>query len=398
MKKILNLVIALFMCLIFTQNAHAGFVDMDETNWAYPYVTYLEEKGVVFGYPDGEFRPDDLVTKAEFTSMATRALGLIGKPIEQTYEWLDVTPDFWGYPYIQLAANYDLVEEDPDGYFNPNDNVKRVEVIEVITNALNISELTPEAAKEYLAEFEDADEVPSWALLRTAKAKQLDMLIIPPYDEGFISPLRPATRGELAGFLVAMMERAAIAPNHKIAGQPKIMDGYVLENVYLDKDIAYIPAGTILPLAVMDCMSSKKPFDDSRVAVVGESFTARATKNFVDKNKVLIIPVGARFEGTVQKVVKEKTLLKNGEIVLATDTMIRANTIDETTEFPAVADIKAVFKHPKNSNTWKMNDFLNKIAYYIFKGQNAWVHKGQIKEFILLKPVQIDVMTNWVKQ
>ena len=153
--------------------------------------------------------------------------------------------------------------------------------------ALNISELTPEQAKEYLSEFNDVDEIPSWAILRTAKAKQLDMLIIPPYDTGYVAPLRPATRGEMAGFLVAMMKNAEISPNKKIAG-PRYMDGFVLENVYIDKNIAYIPAGTIIPLSVMECMSSKKPFDDSRVAVQGEHFTARATKNFVDKNKVLI--------------------------------------------------------------------------------------------------------------
>ena len=397
MKRLFKLIFTLFVGLVFAQSAMA-FSDMDENNWAYPYVTYLEERGVVFGYPDGTFKPDEFVTKAEFTSMAVRALKLIDKPVENIYEWLDVTPEHWAYPYIELAANYDLVEANPNGYFYPDDNVKRVEVIEIITNALNITELSPEKAKEYLSEFKDFDEIPSWAVLRTAKAKELGMLIIPPGDEGYVAPLRPATRGELAGFLVAMMKNAEISPNKKIGGEPKVMDGYVLENVYLDGNIAYIPAGTIIPLSVMECMSSKKPFDDSRVAIKGEHFTARATKNFVDKNKVLIIPIGTRFEGTIQKAVKEKTLIRNGEIVLSTETMIKANTANETTEFPAVVDVKAIFKHPKTTNTWKMNDFLNKVAYNVFKGQNAWIHRGQLKDFILLKPVKIDITTNWVAQ
>ncbi len=395
-KIVIALLIGFLSCILFAQNVMA-YTDMDENNWAYDYVTYLTEKGVLYGYPDGTFRPDDFATKAEFTSMAVRALELIDKPVNEVFNWMDVTPDYWAYPYIQLAANFDLVEPNPEGFFLPNDNVKRVEVIELITNALNITELTAEKSKEVLAKYNDADEVPEWALKRTAKADQLGMLIIPPFDEGYISPLRPATRGELAAFLVKMMENAAISPNKKIGGQPKVMNGYILENVYIDNNIAYIPAGTIIPLSVMDCMSSKKPFDDSRVAVTGEHFEARATKNFVDKNNVLVIPIGTRFEGTIQKVVKELTLIKNGEIVLSTETMIKDNS-DETTEFPAVVDIKAIFKHPKHSNVWKMNNFLDKVAYNVFKGQNAWVHLGQLKEFILLKPVKIDITTNWVAQ
>ncbi len=376
-------------------NAPTLFSDMTPDNWAYPYVSYLVEHGVVYGYPDGTYRPDDYVTRAEFCSMAVRALKLLGRPLEQVYEYMDLTPEHWAYPYIQTAANFGLVAGTPDGYFLPNDQVKRVEVIAVITSALNIEDFTQEEALNLIKTYEDYNEIPEWAILRTAKAKDLDMIIIPPGDEKYLAPLRPATRGELAGFLVAMMQKAAVMPNEKIAEekpeppQPKIIaDGYVLDNVYIDNDVAYIPAGTILPLAVMDCFSCKKPFDNSRTAKVGEPFSARATRNFVNKDKILVIPIGTRFEGKIRKVVKDRYFISNGKIVLTTDTIIKANTTDVKANFPSLADVDP--RAPKD-------DFWSRFAYNVLKGRNVWVHKGQMKEFILSEPIKINVLTNWIE-
>jgi hypothetical protein len=381
---------------VLKETGAPAFKDVAQNNWAYPYVMYLKEKGVVFGYPDGNYRPDDYVTRAEFSSMVTRALNLLQRPIKQVYNYKDVAPTYWAYPYIQLATNYDLMQGAPDGYFLPNDKVKRVEVISVITNALNISELTPQQAAEYLSVYEDAGEIPQWAVLRSAKAKQLDMIIIPPGEEKYLSPLRPATRGELAGFLVAMMQKAMVAPNKKIAQEPKTIDGYVLENVYIDNYVAYIPAGTIIPLAVMDCFSAEKSKDSSKVGQEGEKFSARATNNFVDKDKVLLIPIGTTFEGTVQGITEGKTLLKNGKIVLGLETMNKKGSND-VTRFSAVSEILPQ-RRQFNANPLKMDDFLSKVAYNVFRDQNAWVHKGQVQEFILLEPIQIDVMTNWIAE
>ncbi len=381
---------------ILKKTGAAAFLDVDQNNWSYPYVTYLKEKGVVFGYPDGNYRPDEYVTRAEFASMVTRALNLLQRPVKQIYNYKDVPQTHWAFPYIQLATNYDLMQGAPDGYFLPNDKVKRVEVIAVITNALNISELSPEQAKEFLSAYEDAGEIPQWAVLRMAKAKQLDMIIIPPGEEKYLSPLRPATRGELAGFLVAMMQKAMVTPNQKIAQEPKTMDGYVLENVYIDNYIAYVPAGTIIPLAVMECFSAEKTADGSQIAQEGVKFTARATNNFVNKDKVLLIPIGTTFSGTIQKVTQGTTLIKNSRMVLGLETMNKKGS-DDVTKFSAASELLPP-RRQFNANPLKMDDFLSKVAYNIFRDQNVWVHKGQLKEFILLEPIQIDVMTNWVAE
>lgn len=400
-KKIFKLLsLTALIMVLGLYNKSFAFSDVKEGHWAFNYITDLTQKGVIKGYPDGTYRPDDYVSRAEFASMTARGLGLLDKPITTEYEFADVTKDYWAHPYIELCVNYDLLKGTPGGYFLPEDNVKRIEIIATITNALSIIELTPNQAREYLSIYKDLNEIPEWAIKRTAKAKQLDMIVNLPNDGEYLAPLRPATRAEVAGFLSKMIEHAELHPSKKIATHPKVMEGYVLKDIYIDKNIAYIPSGTIIPLAIMECFTTKihkRTNKDMQLAKKGEVFSARATKNFVNKDNVLIIPIGTRFEGTIERVSKEKTFIKNGNIVFATNTMIRANTPDTMTEFVSVADVKARRKSI-NLNKLKMDDFLSKFAYNVFKGQNLSIHKGLVKEFVLIKPVEFDVMTNWIPE
>ena len=71
-KKVL---LSLFICFLSSLfiNAYA-FNDMDKTHWAYNYITQLEKDGVVVGYPDGNYRPEQFVTRAEFATMVVKAL------------------------------------------------------------------------------------------------------------------------------------------------------------------------------------------------------------------------------------------------------------------------------------------------------------------------------------
>ena len=48
--------------------------DMDTNHWAYKQIKDLSEQSIVIGYPDGTFKPDENVTRAEFASMAIKAL------------------------------------------------------------------------------------------------------------------------------------------------------------------------------------------------------------------------------------------------------------------------------------------------------------------------------------
>ncbi len=74
-KNLLKGLCVLAALFMFNNPANAFYTDMNETHWAYQSIKFLTEVGVVVGYPDGSYKPDIPVTRAEFASMAIKALG-----------------------------------------------------------------------------------------------------------------------------------------------------------------------------------------------------------------------------------------------------------------------------------------------------------------------------------
>ena len=74
MKNLLKVLFSLLVGLIVVSPALA-YPDVSSNHWAAKQIEILTEKGVIVGYPDGTFKPDDNVTRAEFASMAIKALG-----------------------------------------------------------------------------------------------------------------------------------------------------------------------------------------------------------------------------------------------------------------------------------------------------------------------------------
>ncbi len=386
-----------FLCILFTTQAsfaELDFPDVRENHWAYNNVKILKNLGIVVGYPDGNFRPDRFVSRAEFCSMAVKALKLLGQPYTPTH-YKDLPTTHWGYNNIQIASHFGIVSGYTDAYFRPNDDVKRIEVISVIMSALNLSELTNQEAIKLLDEYRDANFTPEWALVKTAQAKKLDMIVIMPGREGYIEPMRPATRGELAVFLTKMIDAFALSPSERIAktspqpepeppAKPKtrrLYDGIIIENAYIDGDYAILPAGTILPMAVMACTQSEK-------TKTGYDFRARATKNFITKDKRMIIPVGSQLYGIFQDVRKPKYFITNSRIILASSTL-KMNRIGEETSIPFSSVATAEAKY-NGKTLW------DKVSFYVIRGKSTPLHKSSIENFVLLEPVRIQIRDEWV--
>lgn len=386
--KILSLFAVIFCFGINTSFAGIidDFSDVDSSYWSYNAIMDLKGKGILVGYPDGTFKPDENVTRAEFSTMVVKALNLRGKEAFNPVRFKDLSEKHWAYNDIQTANHYGIMYGTPDNNFMPQNDVKRVEVIMTVMNTLNLKELTDNEAREYLAIYKDADTVPYWALKRTGKAQMLNMIVHKPGTDEYIYPDIPATRGELALFIYNMLERVKVHPSKKLqTTMPKMLDGYVLENVYFDGNIAIIPAGTVLPLGVMECIYTK-------TAQVGDEFTARTLVNFVSKDKILLIPIGREIKGTVQKAQAAKTLFKNAQLVLETNTLLDEDGTDSGAELKAVADARPKVRE------FTHNPILQKIGFLGFKGHNFYSHESQQHEFVLLEQIKIDVMNNWLAQ
>ena len=103
-----------------------GFKDLPPANPVYQYANYLVQKGILKGYPDGTFRPGGLITRAEFAALLVRAGGLSGhKP--RTPSFKDLKPDHWAYEAVEAAVYNGFVKGYPDGSFRPEAPVTRAE-------------------------------------------------------------------------------------------------------------------------------------------------------------------------------------------------------------------------------------------------------------------------------
>jgi hypothetical protein len=79
------------------------FNDLDKGHWGYPYIALVSSMGIVSGYPDGNFKPDNLITRAEVATLFAKMEHRSMLPIGQN-DFIDVSPTHWAYPYIMNVA------------------------------------------------------------------------------------------------------------------------------------------------------------------------------------------------------------------------------------------------------------------------------------------------------
>ena len=108
-------------------------VEDSADNWYCEAVLRLAEMGAITGYPDGTFRPNDYITRAEFTAIAVR---LSGVTVGGTEAFPDVEEGAWYYDYVTTSVKYNWVNGYPEGDFRPEKNITRAEAAKVACGML----------------------------------------------------------------------------------------------------------------------------------------------------------------------------------------------------------------------------------------------------------------------
>lgn len=112
------------------------FTDLSQTYWAYDEIMNLVEDNVLGGYPDGSFKPDNYVTRAEFTKFLVCGLDLAGLEDNVAKEFSDVKESHWAYKYISIAVNKGYVEGRPEGNFDYKGNINGAELATMLVRVL----------------------------------------------------------------------------------------------------------------------------------------------------------------------------------------------------------------------------------------------------------------------
>lgn len=379
MKNLLKLLFSTVI-LAFTAVQAFAFPDVTSDYWAAAEIELLSEKGVIVGYPDGTFKPDANVTRAEFAAMAIRALGQEHTKVAQPVHFADIDESHWAYEDIQKALYFDLISnESSSDLFRPDDSVSRAESLSVAVNALTTETISTAKAKEVLEQkYIDAGTVPEWFLIPAGKAEILGMVVsAPSAKKSALEPERPATRAEVASILFKMMEQARLNPNAKLAEamRKKTGEGYVIDGATVQGSIGTIPAGTIVPIKLTTYISSQ-------TSEGGAMYSASVPTNYVTTDNYILVREGASLSGQLIDVRPGLYFRQNGVLVLKNALVTTTN--DQTTTFSALGEIK------KDRNWWM------KFVRWAFKGEKLEVPASDLVNVELLEPLKVDLTNGWI--
>lgn len=166
-------------------------------NWAQAFIEALASRGIIRGFPDGTFRPNAPVTRAQFAAMIRQAFD---QPLERpATQFSDIPANFWALDAIQEAYRMGFMEGYPNSIFLPDQNIPRVQVLVALVSGLDLS--APAQTTALLNQtFQDAAQIPDWAQTSIAAATVNQMVVNYP-NVAFLNPNQTATRADVAAFI-----------------------------------------------------------------------------------------------------------------------------------------------------------------------------------------------------
>lgn len=178
-------------------------------HWSQSFIEALVKRGIIQGFPDGFFRPDEPVTRAQFAAIIGKAFKK--NSTRQAVSFFDVAPNYWASEAIQQAYQMGFLAGYPKNTFNPDQNILRVQALVSLGNGLNLAatETTSKVLETY---FQDAAEIPDYARNSVAAATQKDIVVNYP-DVAYLNPNQVATRADVAAFIYqALVSTGAMPP------------------------------------------------------------------------------------------------------------------------------------------------------------------------------------------
>lgn len=129
------------------------FSDVEEGRWSMTSIATLNKIGILNGYEDGTFRPDASITRAEFAALLSRLVQV--KPAATEVDYKDID-GHWAASDIRLVSAEGWFEGDNDGNFRPNDKITRAEAVTVMNRVLGRDNVLEDTIKNVeIVEFTD---------------------------------------------------------------------------------------------------------------------------------------------------------------------------------------------------------------------------------------------------
>ncbi len=177
-----------------------SFNDVSSSHWANEYINELIKLGVLNGYDDGSFRPNNNVTREEFVKIIVTTCGIYD--VNASCEFDDMTEDSWFYKQVASAVARGIINGMDDGGFGVGQNITRQDAAVIISRTIESligAQTTPAAST-----LTDYDSVSDYAKEAVALLQELG--IINGYDDGTYLPFGSLTRAEAAAIMSKLLD------------------------------------------------------------------------------------------------------------------------------------------------------------------------------------------------
>lgn len=210
-KKILSVfvsaIVAATTVLSNVGTAEAGtdkFTDI-KAHWGESIINEAAGLGIVGGYPEGDFKPDNLMKREEFYKLITNVLTTVPDTSNTVISFKDVDPIEWYVPTIKVAVAAGITSGYQDGTFGIGQMISRQEAAKVVASVIQANNLdttkTAQSAK-------DAKDIGDWAL------SYVNLMFQKGYmqgdDEGNFRPTMALTRAEAATLLLNVKKKESV--------------------------------------------------------------------------------------------------------------------------------------------------------------------------------------------
>jgi hypothetical protein len=295
------------------------FSDVSSNYWARNFISELASRDIIAGFPDGTFRPDAPVTRAQFAAMMRKANNEFNKgKVRDAIRFNDVPSNYWAFTAIQEAYTTGFLAGYPGNVFRPEQRIPREQVLTSLANGLNYS--ATQSVSSVLSYYNDASSISNFARSPIAAATEKGIVVNYPNLKS-LNPVRNATRAEVAAFIY----QALVSSGDATA----INSPYIVNAPQVATDVT-IPSGTTIPVR----------YEREKILVTKDEtvpLTVKVAANITTSDGRVLIPAGSNVIGELrpvkdqggsqfvaQKIVingQEKTINASSDVITTTETV-----------------------------------------------------------------------------
>ena len=178
------------------------FPDVADDHWAKLYIDYVYNSHIMSGDTDGNFRPDDAITREEWIKVVLNTFAIELGDAECEFD--DVKTDDWFYPYVANAYELRVINGISENVFGAGNKVTRQDAVVILERVMNLTRTISSAKEEETVVFTDSDAIAEYAA--DAINTFASLKVINGYEDGSFAPNGNITRAEVAKIIKALLD------------------------------------------------------------------------------------------------------------------------------------------------------------------------------------------------